>query len=159
MPFVHDDHMDAALNHLLNRAPAAINAINYIYLCAAGTQPTTLAEAQASMVVRMAVDTTNVSAFTIVNGATNGRKISYAGKTSASAEENGGYHAANNSLGLASGQVNFAVWVNETGSPTLAVPTTTGTIQFINNITGTQVSENGAVTINAFDMWEISDPI
>lgn len=107
---------------------SAINAINAVWLCP--TVPQTYAAANTAKIVEMPV---SPSDFTLAAGDTDGRKVRFAGKS-----------------GIANSQasVTCAVYVN----------TTTQIIHFINSITTTQVADQGQVTVNAYDVWEVGNP-
>lgn len=111
---------------------AALNSlkakIQEMWLCPSVPQDYT--SAFGSKVVQIVV---NQSDMTLANGDVDGRKLRIATKT-----------------GIANSQtsVTCAVFVN----------TTDQTIQFINNITTTQVADQGQVTVNAFDIWEVGNP-
>lgn len=107
------------------------SAITHCYLCP--SDPANYAAALASALVVLPVTNTDL---TLAAGDVNGRKLHWTG---------------GNAAATANGNVTRAVFVNANSG--------TEDIHFINNITQTAVTTAGNVTINAFDLWEINNPI
>jgi hypothetical protein len=102
--------------------------ITHMWLCP--SIPANYATGNTTKVVEVAVDQSDM---TILAGDIDGRKLRFAGAT-----------------GIANSQtsVTCAVFINQTDQ----------TIEFVNNITTTQVADQGQVTVNAFDIWEVGNP-
>jgi hypothetical protein len=111
---------------------AALNSlkarITHMWLCP--TIPADFATGNTTKVVEVAI---NQADLTLANGDIDGRKLRFAGAT-----------------GIANSQtsVTCAVFVNQADQ----------TVEFVNNITTTQVADQGQVTVNAFDIWEVGNP-
>jgi hypothetical protein len=82
--YTHDDVMDAAANYIKNNCTR-------VTLC--DGQPTTYTEANATFA--LADVTVSGTDFTVANGTTSGRKVTFAGKTGVTVDANGdGDHVA-----------------------------------------------------------------
>lgn len=105
-----------------------VNKLTTLYLCTG--LPADYADAVVKQVVTIPV---NPSMFSLAAGDIDGRKVRFAG-----------------AFGTATAQqsVTHAVFVNDADQ----------VIHLINNITTTQVADQGKVTVNAFDVWEVGDP-
>lgn len=111
---------------------AALNSLKaqltHLWLCP--SVPVDFAAANTAKVVEVVLDP---ASFTLADGDIDGRKMRFAGAS-----------------GIANSQtsVTCAVFVNVTAQK----------IHFVNNITTTQVADQGQVTVNAFDIWEVGNP-